>query len=131
MNLSCVPVREVDAITDADDTSAVAGCTPVKFRGQLFSARALGPQADINYRARVWPMEMNRQELLQLFALANEFKEGDLRVGGTRDERVRTEARQTLGALELREISATTFVEDEVSEALARNVDAQLAAEIS
>ena len=37
---------------------------------------------------------MNHQELLSIFALASEFKEGDLLVGGTRDEHVRREARR-------------------------------------
>ena len=32
----------------------------------------------------------------QLFALANDFKEGDLAVGGTRDDRLRHDARRTL-----------------------------------
>jgi hypothetical protein len=35
---------------------------------------------------------MNRQELLEVFVSANEFKEGDLLVGGTPDEYVRREA---------------------------------------
>ena len=74
---------------------------------------------------------MNRQELLQIFVLANEFKEGDLLVGGTRDERARQEARRDLGALPVGEITKTAFVEDEVSEALARSRDARLADELS
>ncbi|MGH9901388.1 MAG: ethanolamine ammonia-lyase subunit EutB, partial [Pyrinomonadaceae bacterium] len=74
---------------------------------------------------------MNRQELIRTFTLANEFKEGDLLVGGTRDERVRAEARVKLGALRLGEISGTEFVEDLVSETLASAIDSRLAAEIS
>jgi hypothetical protein len=36
-------------------------------------------------------MATDRRELLRTFALANEFKEGDLLVGGTRDESVRAD----------------------------------------
>jgi ethanolamine ammonia-lyase large subunit len=74
---------------------------------------------------------MNRQELLQIFALANEFKEGDLLIGGTMDNALRREARSQLGALRLREITRTTLVEDEVSEALSGSLNSHLAAEIS
>jgi ethanolamine ammonia-lyase large subunit len=74
---------------------------------------------------------MKRQTLSQLFVLANEFKEGDLPVGGTRDERVRREARRELSALPLGDIGATAFVEDDVSAALARGLDARLAAEVA
>src|SRR5688572_32135344 len=52
-------------------------------------------------------------------SLANEFKEGDLLVGGTRDESVRAAARASLGALRLGALAGTALVEDGVSEALA------------
>ncbi len=74
---------------------------------------------------------MIHQESLQLFVLANEFKEGDLLVGGTRDERVRLEARAVLGSLRLAEINQSVFLEDGVSEALARSRNLRLAADIS
>src|SRR3970282_1743507 len=74
---------------------------------------------------------MNREQLLQTFVLANEFKEGDLLVGGTRDHETRREAREALAALRLGELSKTSLVEDAVSEALARSLDAQLANELS
>jgi ethanolamine ammonia-lyase large subunit len=74
---------------------------------------------------------MNRHELLQLFVLANEFKEGDLRVGGTTDDQVRGEARRALGALHLKDLGGTALVEDGVSEALARTLDQRLAADVS
>lgn len=74
---------------------------------------------------------MNRRDLLQAFVFANEFKEGDLLVGGTRDERVRREARAMLGASRLGDITKAVFVEDGVSEALARGLDSQLVAAIS
>src|SRR3712207_5178126 len=76
-------------------------------------------------------MSTSRQELLRTFALANEFKEGDLLVGGTRDEYARASARAEVGALELGRLSATAFVEDGVSDALAASLDRRLAAEIS
>lgn len=74
---------------------------------------------------------MNNHELIQLFVLANEFKEGDLLVGGTRDEQVRLEARGLLGSLRLAEINGSALLDDGVSEALARSRNARLAAEIS
>ncbi|HEX8355050.1 MAG TPA: ethanolamine ammonia-lyase subunit EutB [Pyrinomonadaceae bacterium] len=76
-------------------------------------------------------MTTDRRELLRIFALANEFKEGDLPVGGTRDESTRAAARGQLGALRLGTLAGTALVEDGVSEALAGSLDARLAAEIS
>jgi ethanolamine ammonia-lyase large subunit len=65
---------------------------------------------------------MHRQELLQAFVLANAFKEGDLCVGGTRDEKLRAEARQVVASLPLKTIAENLPVaEDGVSEALARS----------
>jgi ethanolamine ammonia-lyase large subunit len=74
---------------------------------------------------------VNRRELSQLLLLANEFKEGDLPLGGTRDERVRSEARDTLAALRLGEVAGVSLVEDGVSEALAAALDPRLANEVS
>jgi ethanolamine ammonia-lyase large subunit len=74
---------------------------------------------------------VKHQELVQTFTLANEFKEGDLLVGGTRDEQTRRAARQRLAALRLAEIDRIAFVEDEVSEILARSLNHQLAGEIA
>jgi ethanolamine ammonia-lyase large subunit len=76
-------------------------------------------------------MASDRRELLKTFALANEFKEGDLLVGGTRDDSSRASARERLGALTLGELSRAALVEDGVSEALSASLDARLAAEIS
>ncbi|HKG15599.1 MAG TPA: ethanolamine ammonia-lyase subunit EutB [Pyrinomonadaceae bacterium] len=76
-------------------------------------------------------MAADRRELLRTFALANEFKEGDLLVGGTRDESARVAARAEIGALDLGTLAATALVEDGVSEALAASLDRRLAAEIS
>lgn len=74
---------------------------------------------------------MKHQQLLQTFTLANEFKEGDLLVGGTRDEQVRKAARQSLAAMRIAEINKIAFVEDGVSEILARSLNHQLASEIA
>jgi ethanolamine ammonia-lyase large subunit len=74
---------------------------------------------------------MNHQQLLQTFTLANEFKEGDLLVGGTRDEHMRKAARQSLAAMRIAEINKIAFVEDGVSEVLARSLNHQLAGEIA
>src|SRR6185295_12561426 len=74
---------------------------------------------------------MARNQLGQTFALANEFKEGDLNVGGTRDDHVRRHARAALAALSLGDIARTDFVEDQVTEALHRSLDPQLARKVA
>ena len=74
---------------------------------------------------------MARNQLTQLFALANEFKEGDLNVGGTLDDHIRQQARDALAALSLRDIAAADFVEDQVTDALHRSLDPQLAAKLA
>jgi ethanolamine ammonia-lyase large subunit len=66
---------------------------------------------------------MNLNELIKIFALANEFKEGDQSVGGTRDDQLRAEARKELASLRLGEITNAVFVEDQVSEILHRSLD--------
>lgn len=76
-------------------------------------------------------MATERRELSRTLALANEFKEGDLLVGGTRDESVRASARAELAALTLGTLTSTALVEDGVSEALAASLDRRLASEIS
>lgn len=74
---------------------------------------------------------MYRNQLSQVFVLANEFKEGDLNVGGTRDDHVRREARGVLAALSLGEIARADFVEDQVTEALHLSLDPQLAGDVA
>jgi ethanolamine ammonia-lyase large subunit len=66
---------------------------------------------------------MNREQLAGILARANEFKEGDLMVGGTRDDLERKEARLALSALRLADIASTALVEDSMSEALSRAVN--------
>src|SRR5258708_5840110 len=70
-------------------------------------------------------------DLRQTFVLANEFKEGDLLVGGSDDDRVRDEARRSLQALRIGEILPTAFVDDGVTESLERSLNAPSLAEIS
>jgi hypothetical protein len=48
-------------------------------------------------------------DLRQAFTFANEFKEGDLLVGGTADRLVRAEARRCLAALRLGEIASAVL----------------------
>jgi ethanolamine ammonia-lyase large subunit len=64
----------------------------------------------------------NPDELKQLLLLSNPFKEGDLPIGGTRDEKVVREARQKLSTLTIGEINSTRLVDDGVSEALSRTL---------
>lgn len=73
---------------------------------------------------------MNRQELRQTLALANEFKEGDLLIGGTQDEQVRTDARRALGTVRLSDLAKNAVVEDGLTQTLARSVHKLLMQEI-
>src|SRR6185436_16554229 len=68
---------------------------------------------------------MNLNELTRTFALANEFKEGDLSVGGTRDDQVRKEAREELASLRIQGITTAALVEDQVTDTLHRSLDAE------
>jgi ethanolamine ammonia-lyase large subunit len=70
-------------------------------------------------------------DLRQTFVLANEFKEGDLLVGGTTDPRVRDEARRTIAALRIGEIVPDAFVDDGVTRALDRSLNRHALAEVS
>src|SRR5688572_8048697 len=66
---------------------------------------------------------MDSDALLRTFVLANAFKEGDLPVGGTRDDHVRAEARRDLLAMGVADIRHSVFVDDGVSAALERGRD--------
>lgn len=70
-------------------------------------------------------------QTLLCFARANEFKEGDLIVGGTRDDQLRSDARRELAEFTLGEIGKTAFVDDAVTEALHRSLDRTVAADIA
>ena len=54
---------------------------------------------------------MSRDELVRTFALANELKEGDLPLGGTRDDRIREEARRAIASLRVGDLRAGAFVD--------------------
>jgi ethanolamine ammonia-lyase large subunit len=73
---------------------------------------------------------MDATELRRILALASAFKEGDLAVGGTTDERQRADAREALLHTPIAEIHATVLIDDGVTDALqrarARQFDAQL-----
>jgi ethanolamine ammonia-lyase large subunit len=61
---------------------------------------------------------MNADDVRPAFVLGNAFKEGDLLVGGTRDDLVRADARRELLAMRVSEIRSALFVGDGVSAAL-------------
>src|SRR6266850_7756675 len=65
---------------------------------------------------------MDAAELRRLFVLANAFKEGDLLVGGTADDRVRADARRALGDVRLLDIHQTPVVDDGVTATLTRRL---------
>src|SRR5215470_10264729 len=69
---------------------------------------------------------MRADELRQILVLANEFKEGDLLVGGTRED-----ARRSLLSTRLGEIFQTPIVEDGLTEALARSANHDLRAQLA
>jgi ethanolamine ammonia-lyase large subunit len=70
-------------------------------------------------------------ELRRTFTLANEFKEGDGVLGGTRDEAVRASARAALGSMRLGALGARALVADDMSEALDGSLNRSLADELS
>ena len=74
-------------------------------------------------------MDIDRFKLI--FARANEFKEGDLLVGGTSDEAVRKDARDEIAAMGIGAISKLVFVEDAVTDAISRSINHQLLNDIS
>ncbi|MBI4478108.1 MAG: ethanolamine ammonia-lyase subunit EutB [Acidobacteria bacterium] len=66
---------------------------------------------------------MDAARLRQLFVFANDFKEGDLLVGGVTDEAIRDEAREALLAMRVGELRRVSFLEDGISDALDRSRD--------
>ncbi len=65
---------------------------------------------------------MDPLELRRLFVLANAFKEGDLLVGGTADDRVREDARRALLDIRVLDINQTPLVDDGVTATLTRRL---------
>jgi ethanolamine ammonia-lyase large subunit len=70
---------------------------------------------------------MRPEELRRTLVLANAFKEGDRRVGGEDDPRLRAEAQATLLGLRVGDIRRTAIVEDGVTEALDRSLNRTVA----
>src|SRR5688572_20255960 len=70
-------------------------------------------------------------DLQQTFVLANEFKEGDLAVGGSDDPHVRDDARRSLETLPLGESVPAALIDDGVTEALERSLNARAVADVS
>jgi ethanolamine ammonia-lyase large subunit len=66
---------------------------------------------------------MDGRALRQMLALANPFKEGDLAVGGTRDDRLRQHARDELLATGVGDIRRSVLIDDGVTAALERSRD--------
>ncbi len=66
---------------------------------------------------------MGDRDLRRVFTLANAFKEGDLAVGGTADDRLREDARRVLLATTVGDIRRAVFVDDGVTGALERSRD--------
>ena len=74
---------------------------------------------------------MDNETAKLLFARANEFKEGDLWVGGTGDDVIRKDAKREISAMKIGDIAKLAFVEDAVSEALSRSINRLLLNEIA
>ncbi len=74
---------------------------------------------------------IDRKQLLLLFARANEFKEGDLAVGGTDDDFIRKIAQNSIENLTISDIYNIDFIEDKLSEALKRSINKSAYKEIS
>ena len=66
---------------------------------------------------------MNSDDLRRTLTLANDFKEGDLLVGGTRDDRVRSEARSALAGTRIKDIRKAVLIDDGVTAAIERGRD--------
>ena len=62
-------------------------------------------------------------QLRRTFTLASAFKEGDLAVGGTADDRLREEARRTLSATTIGDIRRVPLIDDGVTASLERSRD--------
>jgi ethanolamine ammonia-lyase large subunit len=74
---------------------------------------------------------MDQGELRRTLALASAFKEGDLAVGGTTDDRLREDARRVLLSTSLGDIQRTVLVDDGVSAALQRSRDRRFDEELA
>ena len=74
---------------------------------------------------------MDGHELRRIYALASAFKEGDLAVGGTTDDRLRQDARRVLLGTTIGDIHRTVLIDDGVTASLERSRDRRFDAELS
>ena len=74
---------------------------------------------------------MDAHELRRTYALASAFKEGDLAVGGSADDRLREDARRALLATTIGDIHRAEFVADGVTAVLHRSRDRRRDEELS
>ena len=76
-------------------------------------------------------MDGSEPELRRILALASAFKEGDLVVGGTADDRLRDEARGRLLRTRLGHINQISLIDDGVTAALGQSRDRRFDGELS
>ena len=74
---------------------------------------------------------MDTEKIKRIFARANDFKEGDMLVGGTMDEDVRVDAKKEVAAMRLGSITGFVLVDDGVTDAIQRSLNKKLLTEIS
>jgi ethanolamine ammonia-lyase large subunit len=74
---------------------------------------------------------LRAEKVKRVFAMANEFKEGDTCIGGTSDDAARNDARKEIAAMKIGAIANLDFVEDSVTDVVRRTLDRQLLSEIS
>jgi hypothetical protein len=74
---------------------------------------------------------MDSETAKLIFARANEFKEGDLLVGGTDDDAIKKDAKREISAMKIGDIAKLVFAEDAVSEAMAPSINRLLLNEIA
>jgi ethanolamine ammonia-lyase large subunit len=74
---------------------------------------------------------MDPEKIKHIFAKANDFKEGDMLVGGTLDGDVREDAKKEVAAMRLGVIAGSALVDDGVTEAIQRSLNKRLFSEIS
>jgi ethanolamine ammonia-lyase large subunit len=74
---------------------------------------------------------MYTDTIKRIFTQANEFKEGDMMVGGTLDEDVRMDAKKEVAAMRIGNIARLVLVDDGVTEAIQRSLNKKLFTEIS
>ncbi len=74
---------------------------------------------------------MGTDTIKRIFVQANDFKEGDLPLGGTLDDAVRMVAKKEVAAMQLGDIAGLVLVDDGITEAIQRSLDRKLFTDIS